>query len=267
MNGRCFRWSSIATVILAGLGADCCAQELELKATLECGTRVLNSHFGRYPLGTKAIQIDARGLHFLLPPDTSYSGTVGLYSYFSVAGDMELSADFEWTPVEVPQEGRGVRCGFALETDTTIMELTRANFPGKGSIIVVTQEHVINGKREYKNEPWFATNAKTGRMALRREKKDLIILTGDTNGPLTERDRIPFTAETVRKARLFADTGGTGRSVDARLSNIKFRGAEVTTDVPLSEQGGGTNWWLIVIGLVIGATVTVVVFERIRNKD
>jgi hypothetical protein len=262
---RC--WS--AALLLLGMGSACAAQDEEMKASKEIGGKMLNTHFGRYPLGTKNIFIELikpQGVRFILSAESPNPEQVGLYSYFSVAGDFEISCDYEWTPVEVPKKGDGLRCGLAIELDSVNVEFARGNFPGKGSTYVVTLGRLVDGKKVFKPELWFPTNAKTGRMAFRREKKELLILTADGMGELIEQERIPFTTETVRKGRFFADPGGVRADLNVRLSNIVFRAAEITTDVPLSEQEG-TNWWLIIIGLVMVGVVAALVTRHIRQRD
>jgi hypothetical protein len=235
----------------------------EMKSELDCGANpaLLRSHFGFYPSGAKAVKITDKGLRFYLTTDTKKPVQTGLYSYFAIAGDFEISAWFDWTPVEVPKDGYGVSCGIAFDTDTRTVALARGNFPGQGGGYRITTKEP---KKDYENED-FKSLAKRGRLVLRRVKKELIILSADGDGELNELKRInPFPTETVRKVRLFADPGNAPTSMDARLSKIQFRAEEITGQIPISESSTW-GWWLAAGLLMIFAMVAVVGVYRLRT--
>jgi hypothetical protein len=236
----------------------------EMKSLLDCAEKpkLLKTRFDRYPSVTKAIEFEPQGLHFFLSTDTRKPVQTGLASTFAVTGDFEISAAYEWTPVEVPKGGYGVSCGIAIDTDTRTVALARGNFQGKGGGYVVTRAGIVDGKKKYDNDPVMPTQAKRGQLVLRREKKEVICLTADDAGELTERCRIPFTTESVRKVRFFADPGSAPTNLDARLSQIRIRAEEITHDIPLSEA---SNWgWLLgATGFVLLAAITLVLVHRV----
>lgn len=238
-----------------------------MKQVLDCGANVkyLKSHFGRYPPVAKAIEFEPQGVRFLLTTSTKEPKQTGLYSFFAVAGDFEISATYDWTPVVVPKDGYGVSCGIGIDTDTRTIHLERGNFPSiTGSGYRITWTEMENGKKVYKNDAPVATKAKRGQLVLRRENKDVICLTADGTGDLVEQRRIPFTTETVRKVRFFADPGNAPTNMDARLTKIHLRAEEITTNTPLSEAGGW-GWWITGGALLILAIAAGLVIYRMRK--
>ncbi len=261
---RPLRLSLVGAALAVSVLAQCRAGEM--KAVLDCGVnlKLLKSHFGRYPSDNKAIQVEPQGLRCYLSTSTKKPEQTGLYSFFAVAGDFEISATYEWTPVLVPKDGYGVSCGIGIDTDTRTVHLARGNFPGNGSGYVVTRTEMVAGKKVYKNDEPIKTQAKTGRLVLRRERTELICLTADGAADLTEQCRIPFTAETVRKVRFFADPGNAPTNLDARLTKIHLRAEEITTNIPLSEASGW-GWWLTGAALVLVAAAAAWLVYRIRT--
>ena len=118
---------ALGMAMFAGLCAAWVAEAAEQK-TLELTPRLLLSHFGLYPSSTKSIKIDAQALRFFLSSSAKKPEQIGLYSFFAMAGDFEVTAHYEWTPVAVPKDGYGVSCGIAIDTDTKTVALARGNF-------------------------------------------------------------------------------------------------------------------------------------------
>ena len=237
----------------------------ETKTTLECTGKALRFQFGRYPVSAKGVHIEPERVHFLLKPSEKNPGQVGLYSYFSITGDFEISASYEWTPVFVPKEGYGVSLGVAIDADSGTIAIARGNIPPTGSAYVVTQGKDVGSKREYRNDPVIPTKAKRGRLVLRRESTEIVCLTADDDGELEERCRIPFSNGTIRKVRVFADPGDSATSLDASLSKIEIKAGAISAKIPLSEPTGPSGA-LIVVAILSVSLVAALLIRRIRRS-
>jgi len=234
----------------------------DVKTELDCSTktRVFQSHFGRYGYEPKScIEIQPQGLRFLLPAAEGV-GQTGLYSYVALAGDFEVSAVFDWDAVEFPQVGSyGVSCGIAVDALNTglSVSLARGYLLDKGT----GPGYVVNrgepGEKGTKYDRTFhPTKSKSGRLVLRREKKEVICLAADSvQAELRELCRLPFTDVTVRPVRLFADAGGSPTGMDVRLSLIRFRADEIAAGTVKHEQSNVLGWWLAGGGVFIAVTL------------
>jgi len=240
----------------------------DVKTELDCSTktRVFQTHFGRYGYEPKGcIEIQPQGLRFLLPAIEGV-GQTGLYSYVALAGDFEVSAVFDWDAVEFPQGGYGVSCGIAVEALNTGLSVSLA----RGYLLEKSEGpgYVVNRgepgeKAPHYDRKHFPTKSKSGRLVLRREKKEVVCLASDSvQADLRELCRLPFTDVTVRPVRLFADAGGSPTGMDVRLSLIRLRADEIATGTVRHEQSGAVGWWLAGGGVVIAAASYLVVRRR-----
>ena len=237
----------------------------EMKSELDGTPEILKSHFAKFPPGAKAVFHDGQSLRFFLSTESKNPVQTGLYSYFGLIGDFEVSVNYQWTPVVVPKGGYGVSCGIAVESDNISASLARGNFPGHASAYAVTRGQIKEGKWDYQRKE-EKTAVKKGQLMLRREKKDLIFLASDDKGELQELDRWPkFTTGTIHKVLLFADPGQSPTDLDARFKEIKFRAEALTTD-PIVETRGGWGWW-IAGGLVIAAGAGFLGYRRLRKPS
>lgn len=228
----------------------------EFAAAIDCGAdvRLFDSHFGRHGYQpTRNIARDEKGIRIYLPALNQGVPQTGLYSFFSVAGDFEVSTAYEIVDMAPPASGYGKSCGIAVETPgpQDVVSVTRGCMVGKGNGYVVTRGHRADGPMTYESTH-YPTAAKTGRLFLRRENADVICLAED--GPQGERRelmRLPFTPATISKVRLFADTGDSHGSVDVRFTQLQVRaveiaGGEVKYQPP---QPWGWRWWTGLGGL------------------
>ena len=252
------RWIPAAIALLFACSALPRSSAEERRTSLECTGKTLRFQFGRYPSSAPDVRIESDRVRFLLTSSKKNPGQVGLYSYFSITGDFEISADYEWTPVFVPKEGYGVSIGIAIDADAGTIAIARGNFQPTGSVYVVTQGTDANDKREYRNDPVIPTKAKSGRLVLRRESTEIVCLTADGAGELEERCRIPFSNGTVRKVRIFADPGNSPTSLDAGLSKIAIKAGAISAQIPLSEPAGLSGGF---IALVIASVVVIIVLS------
>jgi hypothetical protein len=239
----------------------------ETRTALELTGKALRFQFGRYPSAAKCVHVESDRVHFLLTPSDKNSEQVGLYSYFSLTGDFEISADYEWTPVFVPKEGYGVSIGIAIDADSGSIALARGNIQPVGSACVVTHGRDANGKREYRNDPVIPTKAKSGRLVLRRESSEIVCLTADGAGELEERCRIPFSNGTVRKVRIFADPGNTATSLDASLSKIAIKAGAISAQIPLSEPTGLSGGFMALVIVSVGVIIVLTILGIRRSRS
>src|SRR5262245_36903256 len=79
--------------------------------------RLFDSHFARYGYQpTRTIAKEPKGVRIRLPARAVNVVQTGLYSYFSLAGDFEVTADYELIDLPPPQGGYGVSCGIGVDT-------------------------------------------------------------------------------------------------------------------------------------------------------
>jgi hypothetical protein len=196
----CLGWSSAA----AG----------DMKAVVTADFKLFHSHFGQTPFPSKAVTVDPEGVHLFFTSATQKPEYAALYSFFKLGGDCEVSARFDWRPVPVPRTGYGVSCGIRIETNDKkqSVSLARGIIPGKGDVYLVSigtrraDKHV-----DYTNEPPFETSAKSGRLILLRQKKEIICLAADEAAEPKELCRLPFTDAAVQRVLIFADPGRSWR--------------------------------------------------------
>lgn len=241
----------------------------DMKAELVADVKLFHSHFGKTPFPNKTITVHPHGIRFHLSPATKVPEYTALYSFFKVGGDFEISANYDWTPVDVPDGGYGVSCGIRIETNDKrhSLAIARGNFPGTGSAYRVTVGTMSADRSvEYKNEDPFPTKAKNGRLILARTKKEVICLAANKTEEPTELCRIPFTDAAVQRVLIFADPGSAPTHLDARVSQFRIQAEELSHHMTKKESQGG---WLGVIagagGLLLVGTIGYVVVRRLRT--
>src|SRR5580700_3023856 len=112
----CTRFAGAALAVLALLPALGAAEPQELDTTVS--PKAYDTHFARYGYSPgKAIVREPRGFRFQLPAREKGVGQTGVYSYFALAGDFEVSATFELIDAMPPLSGYGVTCGIAVDTE------------------------------------------------------------------------------------------------------------------------------------------------------
>jgi hypothetical protein len=243
----------------------------DMKAELDVHkiNRLFISHFGYYGY-LPGIIAETGSVRFKLPSATKNAGHAGLYSYFVLEGDCEVSATFEWIAVSPPQGGSGVSCGIAVEAIGTrdSLSLAHSHHPEKG-----LGYSVIDGKKSAAGElafttQYFASKAKSGLLALRREKDEIICLAADKpTDPLRELCRMPFTRANLQPVRVFADAGGSLTSVDARIRHLRIRADDIPGGIPAREPSGSWTWWHAVLALIAIGTAAYVVHRRKAQEE
>ena len=198
--------------------------------------RSISAVFTEYNHDAKnTIYHDKGGIRFWHDPAIKTPKQVGMYSSFTLIGDFEVSVRYDWIGLGDVKKGYGVSCGIAVDFQNTFVQIARAYEVGRGECCIVT-EKVSDPKNPYKHPAKHATKAKTGRLALRREKAKILCLYADGDDNLEELCRVDFTTQSVRKVRLFVDPGGEPNYVDAQLTQIRFRAEDIEGDIPESER-------------------------------
>jgi hypothetical protein len=261
----------LAALILM-LGSLAAARAADMEYELNCATdsKLLDTHFARYGHApNRAIVREPQGFLFQLPALAKGVEQTGVYSHFAVAGDFEVSAAFELIAVSLPQKGYGVTCGIAVDTDGPggTVSLARGYQMGNVNGYIVSQGKPSEAGMQYESTD-FPSRAQKGVLAIRREKRELVCLTADRlGGELFELCRIPFTDATIRKVRVFADSGGSPTGLNARFADIKVQAEEITGGIPNRDRGGGWLGWLALAGVFIAGLIGFVVYRRRRGID
>jgi hypothetical protein len=242
----------------------------ELKDLLDftARPRLIDTHFARYGAQfTRNVSRELGGIRIRLPA-TAKAGHTGLYSYFAVAGNFEMTADFELIDLPKPETGYGSAVGIALDADrvaTGGISLCRGRHPKEGSAFWVTRATPSDSGTKYESK-FFSAEKIRGKFGFRREKDAIICLASDgLNEPMKELERVPFTAGTLRPLRVYADNGGSSLPVDVKVVNLILQAEEVTGGIP--EIGRESYAWIV--GLVISTSVITalsVFFWRARRR-
>jgi hypothetical protein len=258
------------TMVLAAPGAWPSAQAAgAAKAELDSAknARLFESHFGRY--GHLAEQTVTRGpgtVRFMFPAQRKGLGPAGLYSYFALAGDFEVSVTYELPSLARPKSGRGVCVGLTVDTEGSggSVSFVRGHWPDRGSgYALIRRQKASDGLTQEMS--FLPSEARRGRLVLRREKGEVVTLMKEATGDAQELGRVPFTDGTVRKTLLYADPGNAPVALDARLTDLVVRGEEITGGIPARDARAWRGWWAISAGgLIVGALSLYAVCRRWR---
>jgi hypothetical protein len=228
--------------------------------------RTLFSVYGYLP--HQSIVAEPGGvIRFRLPDGVTGTSQTGVYSYFALAGDCEVTITYQVLKLATPKTGYGSSVGLAFDLDAG---------QGRGGIQRVCQ---LKGKHGYALETnlkerekpeeyrFVSATAREGRIGLRRAGKELIFLTADRPlDPLQEIGRMPFTDQTIRVVRLFADSGGSPTEIDARVGQIEMHADQMTGGIPRKVEAPPSRWWL---WLILPTTATPFLWWRwrVRRRD
>lgn len=230
----------------------------------------LRARFGTYGYrARRTIFLEAAGIHFLLPGDVPGVSQTGMYSYFGLAGDCEATLTYELLNVPPPRAGYGSGFGLAFDVEGGAGRgaVQRVFRTGAVSGYVVQTSPGPTGKRIKEVDRLVPTEARRGRLGLRRIKNELIFLSADDpEVPLQEIDRLPFTDRTIRAVRVFADPGGSPTAVEVRLGRLEIHAEEIASGVSRLEDKGGR--WLLWVGIAVllGGGALAFWFWRRRRK-
>jgi hypothetical protein len=257
----------LAAAALVPLGA---ALAADMKAELDCAAdpKLLDTHFTRYGHDPgRAVAREPQGLRFRLPAAKGVVQT-GVYSRFQLAGDFDVTVTYELIDAPPPKEGYGVTCGLAVDTDGSggSAAVTRGFRIKEANGYFVEQGKVADGGITWEPVQTVpcATKTKTGKLGLKREKKELVCLYAEPpSWEFFELCRIPFSEGPVRKIRIFADTGGSPTPLDARISDIKIQAEALAK----REEPGSWGWLLALAALVVFGAAAFLIYRRLQAKD
>ena len=231
-------WRLIKGLLWLVSGALTVVSDPILQAELDVAAhpRLIDTHFSRYgPVAARNVSRDTKGVRIRLPATGRLASQSGLYSYFAVAGDFELTVDYDLTSLPKPESGYGSAVGISLDAENIAdgsLSLFRGIHPQQGPAYWVTRAKPGENGTVYETS-FYPTNARTGKLGFRREKDAIVCLAADSIR-LEPRElvTIPFVAGAIRPIRVFADSGGSPTAMDARLTNFHLRAQEITGGIP-----------------------------------
>ncbi len=264
----------LAIGMTAAVGAPLRADDLkdQLDSSTDMKAFLRNFHdYGYNPQRT--ILREPQALRIKLPSYTKDVGQTGLYSYVALAGNFKFAANYEILTLTPPDKGYGSSCGIAIEADNGELQVTlaRGHLPDKkkgSGYIVAVRKRDQSGTPQWDTPQHFPSAAKKGRLALHREKTEIVCLAADRPGDEpAELCRVAFVASTIRRARLFADQGTSMAALDVRLSQFKLEAEEVTGGIAKRDEPASYGWWLTIGSLVAFTVVGIVVYRRRQEED
>jgi hypothetical protein len=248
------RGLALAVVLLPPTSAR--AGDKELRAVLDFTARpsLLDTHLARFgPTAAKAITKEPGGVRVMLP-GAKNPGQTGVYSYFALAGDLEVTAGYEFVTIPAPQGGYGVGVSVILDTSGSegAVSITRGHHPKRGVAYWVTRATPGDDGPRYDTQ-FFPASGKRGTMVVRREKGVVVFGASQGENPVQELASVPFTAGTVRQLRIAVDTGGSSTPVDVRVTGLIVRAEEATGGIPEAERRGARWVAWVSAGVAVGA--------------
>ena len=248
MNGT----SRIAILlVLASAATAKAGDKMKQEIDASKNVRLLDIQFARYPIPTRVVSRDGYGIRFVVPAGIKKMPQAGVYSFFAMAGDFEVTAGYQVFNLPGPKDGYGVSVGIAVDTEGPggTVSLARGQLVGMNTGYIITRPKQNDKDTDFEH---FSSSAKAGKLILRREKGEVIcsVMEGPKD-TLRELKRVKFTEAPIRKVRLFADTGGSPTALDARLWGVRIMAAEISGAIPYQEEGGGLWLWLAVVGLAL----------------
>jgi len=247
----------ILAVVAPGLGAD---GKMKAEWIFDGSEpHMLKTRFGKYGYHpTQTVRPEPGSVRFWLPARDNV-GQTGLYSLISLAGDCEVIVTYEFLNLETPTTGYGSGLGLTFDVG-------EGGEDGRGSIQRIEkpkegQGHVyqtnLPASRKKMNEVYQFQrdeSLSSGRIGLRRVKKELIFLASDpANDELVEVKRLPFSDHTIRKVRLHVDPGGSPTAIDLRVRRIECRAQEMTGGIPHFHPKSPSRWWMWAIPALVAS--------------
>jgi hypothetical protein len=256
--------AALLAVLLIRAPAPVAAGDMKMELKLDgSNPRLLATKFDSYGYLNNSIRPEKDGFRLILPARVEGVTQTGVYSYFAVAGDCEVTLTYQFINVQTPKTGYG--CGMGLAFDLPDGhgrgDLQRVNRVGGESGYLVHTE--VTGDKAAEDR-FIPTKATWGRLGLRRTKRELIFLAADEGAEFQEIDRRPFTEETVRAVRMFADPGGSPTAVEVRFKLVEIHADEITGGVADRDMTTSGWWWLLL--LIPGAGVAGLLFFLWRMR-
>ncbi len=198
--------------------------------------RLIDTHFSRYgPVAARNVSRDVRGIRIRLPATGRLASQSGMYSYFAVAGNFEVTVNYDLISLPKSQGGYGSAVGISLDAENIAdgsLTLLRGSHPTEGEAYWVTRARPGENGTVYETS-FYPCTARSGKLGFRREHDAVVCLAADSvRLEPRELTTIPFVAGTIRPIRVFADSGGSPTALDVRLTNFHLGGQEITGGIP-----------------------------------
>ena len=181
------------------------------------------------PNARQAARADGQGLRINLAADRSELAGVGVDSRFRVAGDFEITLDYDILAVDkvAPIEGAGV--ALLLRFETSGMGRASITRLRKGEQEVFGASRITpgaDGRARYQTENVPATSPR-GSLRLVRTGATLKYLVADGTGDFREIHTAEVGTEDVTELRAQGRTGGRPGHADVRLTRLSVRADEL----------------------------------------
>jgi hypothetical protein len=259
--------------LFATTAADLPGQEPVRRLDLRDGGQ-LDQLFTRYgPRAGRVVVPERTGVRFQIPAGKE-AGMAGYTSAFSLDGDFEVAAVFELVNVPTPTKGYGAGLGLTVDADGPdgAVTLIRGISVDRGHQFAVVRSipGESPGLDQTRYDAWsFPASGSRGRLAIRREKAELVCLGADRPaGELRELKRVPFTDRRVRYLKLHGDCGGSPTGLTARLSGIDVQAGAVVGGLTRRELDEATSywwWWIPVAAAALAAAAYVRARKRLAD--
>ncbi len=254
------RWVTlVAALLLVGAASAVRADDPPV-GEMDCviNARLLDELFTGYgDESLKTIRREGRFLHFQIHEGAREQTQAGKYSYVGLSGDFSIEVKYVWTEAPEVKKGYGMSCGIAIDTNAPagnifLLRTFSKDKGGSGYAIIWEKDGPNKGDPRTYETKIIPTKALQGRLALKREKKELICLAAEKQAELQEIYRIEdYTDAMVRQFRLYADRGGSPTKLDAYVGNLLVTAEEITGGFPKRERKASIPWFWIVMGSVI----------------
>src|SRR5438093_568167 len=167
-----------AAMVVCALGFSLTtAAEMKKYVTIDrTNSQLLKGLFGSYGYQpAQCVLAEADGLRFWLPADVEGVAQTGIYSYFALAGDCEVTLTYELLKLQAPRGGYGSGLGLAFDAGDEVGRgaIQRVHKTAEGNGYVL-QCSLVKTRGQLKEEYRFVpAAAERGRIGLRRINKDL----------------------------------------------------------------------------------------------
>ena len=171
-------FATVLFLLLCAVGQAQDGEKRKTKLDTVANPRLFDTLFSRYGFAPlKTLQRRDKWIRIRLPGKIGKKKTTqtGIYSYVSLAGNFTVEAKYFWGAVPNPDEGYGMSCGLALDTNGPpgMLALARNFSKDKGGsgYAVTRGKPDDDGKVKYDTKI-FPTTAKKGRLSMRRENDE-----------------------------------------------------------------------------------------------
>lgn len=212
-----------------------------------------------------------RGLLIKFPGDKQVPPQLGVATIFKVAGDFEITAEYDLVEVEHPEKGYGA--GVVLRLYKPGGHYSRTHFShfkkraGKNAFTANVWSNTNGGVKQDAKE--YPAETDRGQIRLVRSGSTLTYLVADAGGEEFREVRTvdDFGTEPLNAVELLGDTGGCEQPFTVQLTRLSIRADDLPFGLP--ERQRQTIWgiWTVfgLLGLSVLIVGSVVWFRRRRR--